>query len=151
MRNSRLAYLFNPALIACVLMIGALMSAASAKAQSASPIGTVNIPFTFHIGSQEMPAGMYRITSESVHSLLLRGPNKAFVLVHAKIARKAPSQAVVVFHRYGETYFLAEVWLAGASDGLECTTTRTEKQMIHASNTQAPSLTTLALNSAPRP
>jgi hypothetical protein len=152
MRNSRLAYLFNPTLITCALMIGASMSASSAKAQSDSIIGTVNVPFTFHIGKQAMPAGMYRIQRQSNHGLRIRGENQsAFVLVQPAMSGKAPSRGYVNFHRYEDTYFLAEVWTAGDNYGMECAKSRTEEEMIRASNKRAPSLTALTLNSATLP
>ena len=152
MRNSRLAYLFNLTLISGVLMIGALMSASSAKAQSDSIIGTVNVPFTFHIGKQVMPAGMYRIQLQSNHGLRIRGENQsAFVLIHTATSRKAPSMGYVNFHHYENTYFLAEVWTAGDNYGMECAKSRTEQEMIKASNKRAPSLTALTLDSAKLP
>jgi hypothetical protein len=152
MRNSRFASFFDPTLIACVLMIGALMSAIPAKAQWQSTIGTVNIPFAFHAEDREMPAGMYRIVRESDSLLMLRGPNQevGHVSVHRTMAAKAPAQGLAVFHRYGDRYFLGGFWTAGDSYGMECFKSRAEKEMLRTSKQQVPDLTTLAFNSTPQ-
>jgi hypothetical protein len=120
------------------------MSPLFAKAQW--EVTTVTIPFAFQTEDQKMPAGVYRIKNVSENLLLLRGPNQVAILVpiHAAIAKKAPAKGSVVFHRYGNTYFLREFWTASAKDGVECFKSRAEKEM--ASKRQVPSMTTLVFN-----
>jgi hypothetical protein len=138
------------ALVVCALAVGAFASTTSAVAQT--EVGTVNVPFAFHIDKQEMPAGLYRIDHESSTLYMLRGPSRSgVVLTHPTAVRKVPAQGLVVFHRIGGAYFLAGLWSAGDKHAMECFRSQAEKQMLQASNQQVPSLTTLAVNSAPQP
>jgi hypothetical protein len=151
MKNLNLTSIVRSTLIASSLAIGSFASTASAVAQS-GPTIIVNIPFDFQTDHQKMSAGLYRITHESSGMLLLRGPNEAagMVLTHPAFLAEAPSKGYVAFQRYGNTYFLEQVWTAENSDGLQCLAGRAEKEMLKASAKPAPSLTKLALNSVPQ-
>jgi hypothetical protein len=150
MRNFPFASCLTIPAIASFLTIGISMSPTFAKAQ-AGP-STVTIPFAFQAEQREMPAGVYQISKASDNLVLLRGPNEVatFVLVHAAIAQKTSSQGSVVFHRYGQTYFLGEFWTASTKTGAECFKSQAEKEMILASKHPVPSTITLAYTPVPR-
>jgi hypothetical protein len=138
-------------LIACTLVIGAYVSTISAVAQSATTVATVNVPFTFHIDKQEMPAGLYRIEHVSSTQFVLRGASRSgIVLTHPTADTKVPAQGHIVFHRVGGAYFLGGLWSAGEKSGMACFESRAERQMLQESKQRVPSLTTLAVNSTPR-
>ena len=138
-------------LIACTLVVSAYVSTISGVAQSATTVATVNVPFTFHIDKQEMPAGLYRIDHVSSTLFVLRGANRSgTVLTHPTADTKVPAQGHVVFHRIGGTYFLGGLWSAGEKFGMACFEGQAERQMLQESKQQVPSLTTLAVNSTPR-
>jgi hypothetical protein len=138
-------------LIACTLVLGAYVSTISAVAQSGPTVATVNVPFTFHIGQQEMPPGLYRIHHESSAMFLLRGASRSvMVLTHPTAETKVPAQGHIVFHRVGGVYFLGGLWSPGEKSGMACFESRAERQMLQESKQRVPSLTTLALNSTPR-
>ena len=64
-----------------------------------------------------MPAGDYRIT-HSNGVLILRpqnGSNAVIGLTYATALPKNSSQAGLLFHRYGDTYFLYKIWTPGYS------------------------------------
>ena len=137
------------ALIVCALAVGAFAPTKPAVAQFA--VGTVNVPFAFHIDKQEMPAGRYSIDRESNTLYMLRGPSDSgLVLTHPMAIKKASAQGSVVFHRIGGTYFLGGLWSAGDNQPMECFQSKAETQKRQEANQQVPSLTTLAINSAPR-
>jgi hypothetical protein len=137
-------------LIACTLVVSAYVSAISAVAQSGTTLATVNVPFTFHIDKQEMPAGLYRIDHVSSTLFVMSGANRSgTVLTHPTADAKVPAQGHVVFHRIGGTYFLGELWSAGDTSGMACFESRAERQMLQESKQQVPGLTTLAINSTP--
>jgi hypothetical protein len=137
------------ALIVCALAVGAFAPTKPAVAQFA--VGTVNVPFAFHIDKQELPAGRYSIDRESSTLYMLRGPSRSgIVLTHPMAISKLPAQGVVAFHRIGGTYFLGGLWSAGDNQPMECFPSKAETQMLQESNKQVPSMTTLAINSAPR-
>jgi hypothetical protein len=137
-------------LIVCTLVVSACASTISAVAQSDTTVATVNIPFTFHIDKQEMPAGLYRIDHVSSTLFLLRGPSRSgTVLTHPTGDTKVSTQGHVVFHRIGGTYFLGGLRSAGEKYGMACFESQAERQMLQESKQQVPSLTTLAINSTP--
>jgi hypothetical protein len=54
--------------------------------------------------------------------------NQMFLAVHS-IESKTPNEAKLVFHRYGDTYFLAEVW-NGNDIGKELPKSKAEKEIL---------------------
>jgi hypothetical protein len=150
MKNTRFTSILG--LIACALTFGSLASTKSALAQFSTPVAIVNIPFAFHTAAQTLPAGTYRIDHESAHLLRLRGTGSigGFAMTHDAIKTHAPSRGIVVFERYGDTYYLRQVWTAGKSTGLECAKSKAEKLNMQAKNMPAPSLVELAMNSVPQ-
>ena len=153
MKSFRIAFLVSSTVIACTLLIGLLVSAPSAQAQSTFEIGTVDVPFAFQVAGQKIPPGTYRIEHVSEHVVVLRGSNQAphSTSVHRAVALVAPAKGSVVFHRYGDTYFLGRVWIAGEVEGMECPNSRQEREALQASKQSVASDTQLALNSSPRP
>jgi len=94
------------------------LSAVSTNAQSNQGI-RVNVPFDFIVGDQTLAAGS--ITARGVSAadsgpLSIRNYDKGqHVFRIAQKAQGADSSedAKLVFHRYGDRYFLAEVWIPG--------------------------------------
>jgi hypothetical protein len=115
-------------------------------------LAKVNIPFAFQMGTQTLPAGMYQIDRDSGHLVLLRGPGKAagFVNMHDAIRFRPAAQGTIVFDRYGDKYYLHQIWTAGSTNGLECSKSRAEKESLQAINIQAPGSTEVAFNSIPQ-
>ena len=99
-----------------------------------------------------MPAGMYRIDLALNHVVKLHGPDHAggFVVMHSATKSHASDHAIIVFDRYGENYFLRQIWTAGNKNGLESGQTRIEKNTLQANDRKSRSSTQLAFNSTPR-
>jgi hypothetical protein len=153
MKNTRLASILSSSLVASALAIGSLASTQFASAQDARPVADVNIPFTFQTTTQTLPAGKYRLILESNDLMYLRGPGSAggMVMIHAAMKTNAPSHSVAVFARYGDKYYLRQIWTAGDPEGLELPKGRAEKESrLQAKNTQAASSIELALNTIPK-
>ena len=152
MKNTRLTSILTSSLVASALAIGSLASTQFASAQSPTTLAEVTIPFDFQTPSQILPAGKYRVVRESSNLLLLRGPNSkgGFVITHDAMRRQAPTHGAIVFDRYGDKYYLHQVWTAGQSTGLECMKSRAEKASMVAMNNEAPTAVELALNSVPQ-
>lgn len=139
---------FATSLLSCALAIGVLASAPAAAAQSSTTTVKVDVPFAFRTASQMMPAGIYRIDLLSDHTILLRGAGShaaTFVMVHAATASKAPSKGAVVFDRYGNNYYLHQIWTPGDDSGRECSKSKAEKETLQAQNSQPPTLVEVAL------
>jgi hypothetical protein len=150
MKNTRLTSILGSSFIACALTIGSLASSQPASAQTTT-VAEVNIPFAFQTPLQTLPAGKYQIDRESGVLVLLKGSDKSgFVEMHGATKSRAADHGYLVFDRYGDKYFLRQIWTAGNSDGLECSKSRAEKESLQARNKQAPTSIELAFNSVPQ-
>ena len=103
-------------LMVLVVTVFALATAAvSAKPQAANKV-VASIPFEFSVGYKTLPAGEYtvRVIATAGDGLLIQnddGTDSVFRLSEATQGKaKDKSHARLVFHRYGERYFLSEVW-----------------------------------------
>ena len=115
-------------------VFGLLLVAACANAQSVNV--KANVPFDFVVGNVTIPAGAYSIQSinDSIGSptLVIRSANnKVARLVGSNGAENLNPAATshLLFHRYGDTYFLAQIWMQGERHGRELTQTRRETEM----------------------
>ena len=91
-------------------------------AQSSNVSGTlrITIPVQFTVGTQRLSAGDYVITSVFDSSIRLQNVNdaKAIVVLTALAGGGITVQGPkLVFHRYGDRYFLTEVWLGKGDTG----------------------------------
>lgn len=116
-----------------VLIVGVAFTAAVVSANGQTSIGvTANIPFEFVVADQTLPAGKYTVEKMSMSSevLAIRSRNKtALRLSNPLRANKAPNQSKLVFHRYGQRYFLSEVWSAGEQAGRQLRKSREERNI----------------------
>lgn len=109
----------------------AFVSALAASAQSPHNL-VVNVPFDFTVKGKTLPAGEYIVSRTSTTdqmSLTMKrkdGEANAIVLTKALQANERQNESRLVFNRYGERYFLSQVWTAGNSQGRELYKTRQE-------------------------
>ncbi|MCU1265508.1 MAG: hypothetical protein JWM21_1826 [Acidobacteria bacterium] len=110
------------------LMALAMVSAvASANGQSLKT--KASIPFEFVVGDQTLPAGAYvvsAITSSGDASRISDGASENSAVRLTMPANGTTNHAKLVFHRYGERYFLAEVW-STRDDGRQLNTSSEER------------------------
>ena len=95
----------------------AALLAAPLCAQSGHQIH-LQVPFGFMAGSSQFPAGEYTVVSDNSNGVvLIRNTNKgpaAFVMTRPAGENNDYDKVKLVFHRYGEQYFLSQVWPAGS-------------------------------------
>jgi hypothetical protein len=93
-----------------------LLAAASVTLQAQErPILRATVPFAFIVENTTLPAGTYIVSILSPHNMMIKvqsADGRKAVLIAAIPARKLdPSnQTKLVFHRFGNEYFLAQVW-----------------------------------------
>jgi hypothetical protein len=126
----------------------ALLAAAGLYAQSSQTL-VANVPFGFHVGSVALPAGEYKVDMLTASELLRvsSAANKPVAII-GTFAARAPEynrQGKLVFLRYGNNYFLSQVWPPGVS-GREIGKSGREKEM--ASNAGQPAQETLLAKAA---
>jgi hypothetical protein len=135
-------------LLACTLGAVAMVSASNGFAQGNEM--RVNVPFAFHNGSQRMPAGVYRVKIESAHLILLRGDSRSgYINTNPEIGKPA-AKGKLVFQRYGDQYFLREVWAANSETGQKCVKSKLEREVEIAQSKAAQPGAEVALNQQPR-
>jgi len=109
------------AMLTLIVALALTTAVAAGKAQSANRI-VADVPFAFSVGYKMMPAGEYSVQTiaSAGNGLLIRsadGKISALRLSDATARIKDKKQARLVFHRYGERYFLAEVWNGADNTG----------------------------------
>lgn len=101
-----------------------LILGAAAAAQTARQM-TVVIPFAFHVGKTELPAGaysVYRTSGNTGDEFLLRAADgRANVFFSAPGVQSGEWRTAgrLEFRQYGEKSFLAIVWAGGSNVGRE--------------------------------
>ena len=94
----------------------------------------VNIPFDYSVGGKTLPAGVYAVdptTTQGVLRIRRRdGGAAALITTREARAQRQPGQTKLVFHQYGNQYFLAQIWTAGESSGRELWKSREELDLI---------------------
>ena len=118
--------LHTAVLVAALTM--ALVSPAS-RAQSSSMQNGVDIPFAFTVGSTHFAPGRYILTHPWEHLLVVQGATRSAQTMSSYEINLTPSgTSKVVFHRYGNQYFLREVWTKGNVDHLYCPESKAEHE-----------------------
>jgi len=140
-----------------MLVIGSVLTLLVAGTMRAQEPGTViraSIPFDFIVRGRTLPAGKYEITriSDEPVGLLIRSlddkRDKAVFETEPVYMRKLARNDELVFHRYGESYFLSEILTASEDRGEELAPSHAERKLQHevARNQMAPETVTVALN-----
>ena len=78
---------------------------------------TVNIPFAFSVENHSLPEGEYTIFTvtpeRSIRIVSSDGKHSAIVNTLPNYANSPSENSRLVFHRYGDEYFLTQVWTTG--------------------------------------
>ncbi len=150
MKNTRPRSILSSGLIAFALTLGSLASTQAAFAQTT--VMRVKIPFTFQTSLQTLPAGTYSFYLKPDHLVWMQGDESTggFVMTHDADKPHVTQRGSLVFHRYGDKYYLSQIWKPGTAGGYDCLKSPAEKKVLHAKNAQPPSMVELALSSAPK-
>jgi hypothetical protein len=121
-----------------ILSLLLVLAAVSANAQRPSDDSVaVNIPFDFAFGQTKLPAGNYtlrRIALPSSYDRLViqnadgRGDSHTGITSPHRTS-ETQKQSKLVFNRYGDQYFLSQVWMAGSDTGRDLFQGRNERNL----------------------
>jgi hypothetical protein len=90
----------------------------------------VHVPFAFEVGLAHFAPGTYVLNDPQERILSVRGSSgKAFAMDSLEITPSPAPESKVVFHRYGDRYFLREVWTKGKTDHLRCPESKAEHRV----------------------
>jgi hypothetical protein len=133
-----------------LLVLSILAASQVARAQENM---VVNVPFAFVAGQAVLSAGEYRVDLSISHSALLLtqigNPGAAAIVVTMPTQASEPqSDSKLVFHRYGDRYFLSQCWTAGSSSGRQLRQSAREKEIALVASIRTPEqvLVTARLN-----
>jgi hypothetical protein len=111
--------------------LGLLLATASAYAQTINL--KADVPFNFVMYGRTLPSGEYTIQSlEGVDKALTisgSGQKTSIFLANTCRSLKASDHSKLVFRRYGDIYFLSEMWMEGSSSGRELPVSRREAKV----------------------
>jgi len=91
------------------------------------------VPFGFVVGSKVVPSGEWIVQRASMDTkiLLIRNTEAAvgmFSNISLVEAKKAPGNCTLVFHKYGNQYFLSGVSIAGTPIGYRLPESKAEAE-----------------------
>src|SRR6185369_10992713 len=111
--------------------------ATSIRAQSLEYRIRANIPFDFSVAEKTLTAGKYsfgRAVQSSDDTILsisdLSGSSRSLSTSMPVESWHTTPKARLVFHRYGDQYFLFQVWPPSATTGRQFTKSRAERQLL---------------------
>jgi len=100
----------------CLLFTAAAITL-SAQTTPSQRLMTVNIPFAFSVENHSLPEGEYKIFTvtpeRSIRIVSSDGKDSVIVNTLPNYANSPSENSRLVFHRYGDEYFLTQVRTAG--------------------------------------
>src|SRR5689334_19088993 len=110
-------------MIALAVLVCSMAVAANAQ-NGGRRLLIANVPFQFNVGDTTLPAGEYTITQTNpssdcvVMQIRANDGSRSLLVQMNSVIGKTADASTLVFHRYGNKYFLAQAWIDGESEGL---------------------------------
>ena len=120
-----------------VVVIGSVLVLVAAAVQAQLP-GTpirASIPFDFMVRGKVLPAGNYEVSriNDDPIGLMIRNLDQKHDTVMFETEpvymRRTPGKNMLVFNRYGDTYFLSEIKTASENTAREAYPSRAERHL----------------------
>lgn len=137
------------ATLLAIVFAGAALSPAL-HAQDLKDAVIVNVPFAFQNGSQHLNAGLYTIRMDYQNVATIRGESASgFSMTGSDVDLQPSKTTKVVFRKYGDQYFLHEIWVAGDTSHTYFPTSKVERRELSVNRT-APTTVVVAALEPPR-
>jgi hypothetical protein len=111
-----------------VLWAALLATALAAMGQTRIGDVTVDVPFAFNVAGQALPAGHYIVAPMGDTIRIFNSQTRGLYVPTHSAMRTESDGTKLVFHRYGDTYFLSAVWVTGNTTGRELFRSRAERE-----------------------
>ena len=120
-------------MLTLVVGLALVSTVVPANGQLSSPLVTADVPFDFIVADQTFPSGKYTVRAASDNGKVLKitsldGKSSIVRLSNSVTDSSTKQNARMVFHRYGQEYFLAEVW-SGDNSGRQLIKSKKELQL----------------------
>jgi hypothetical protein len=112
-----------------VLAIAMVLTVPAMYAQSRL---IANVPFDFSLGQKTMSAGLYEVKpiNNEVESFRnMQTGISQIVMKSQNVLSDRQQGARLVFNKYGEHYFLAEIWDGSGNPGIQFARSKHEKEL----------------------
>ncbi len=120
-------------MLSLVSMFTLCAAVASANAQLSNPV-RAKIPFDFNVGEKKLPAGEYtfsRLSGFSDNKLMsVSGADASAHVFQSTFGAEVltpKNKSTLVFNRYGDQYFLEQIWSGGEQEGTQVPQSRSER------------------------
>ncbi|MGO9097366.1 MAG: hypothetical protein ACLQGV_19365 [Bryobacteraceae bacterium] len=129
----------------CILMATAAHPLAAQSMRIAA-----NIPFEFTVGATTIPAGDYTVSNGIGTNVLIIGTRDGRAVANAVTVRRQtgngnyPDTTKLMFRRYGNQYFLSELWSSDSPVGHQFPMSRTERELMKSAAVKPESVIVLA-------
>jgi len=114
------------------IRISMLAALAAGLVQAQSAKLTADVPFQFVVNNQTLPAGPYHVdvfTNISVVKIQPEDGRPIALMANNTSSWDPQKVSKLVFHRYGNRYFLAEIWTRGSDSGRQIAPTNLEREL----------------------
>ena len=126
------------------LVWAVLLGTVAVTAQSTTtsePFLRANIPFAFVAGGVQLPPGEYRVYHPGNPYIVViennNGTARAVTYVRPSALNPNGNSTKLVFNRYGDQHFLAEIWTERDQQQHQCFKCRMEQNLIAQARTPA--------------
>jgi hypothetical protein len=109
-------------LVAVLVVLSAPAEAAEIKCR---------VPFSFTVNQKTLPPGVYNISTERSALFVKSSAGGGAITLTNNLETRENSEPRLVFHKYGDQYFLREAWTGGGS-GRSVPEPRQEREMVRA-------------------
>ena len=120
-------------MLGLVSMFTLCAAVATANAQLSNPI-RAKVPFDFNVGDKKLPAGEYtfsRLLGSAANKVISVSSADAsahvFQSTFAAHVLTPKDKSTLVFHKYGDQYFLQQIWTGGEQEGAQVPESRGER------------------------
>ena len=120
-------------MLSLVSMFTLCAAVASANAQLSIPI-KAKIPFDFNVGNKKLPAGEYTFSRSSGSSdgkaMLVSSADASTRVLQLTLGAQVlipKDESTLVFHKYGDQYFLEQILTGGEQEGTQLLESRDER------------------------
>ena len=127
-----------------------MLIAVGAQAQSATAL-KADVPFEFSVNKQTLPADQYEIQVKRIGGTWAVQINRdrraegIYFVTQRTMRGKAPDEPQLIFHRYGDQYFLAQVRLSNERDAMTLPRSHAEEEVLNAMHGAAPQIVAVNL------
>lgn len=127
-------------------VLAAFTAGGSLQAQDYNSM-RANIPFNFIVGGKQLPAGRYSIYSQHDHVVVIQNVTQpvGVLTITSNVDVPKPGQHSLLFHKYGDRYFLSEIRSASSFVSGELPYSKMEKQAQHLEASLQPETVQVAL------